>query len=134
MIFCYGRTENPDKFEGFDSGLYAGLRILEILSYSDKKVSGLLKDISKYYSTPELKFTSPDDKKNSVIAKIQEYCEDQNYKILTIDGVKVLFDDGFALIRVSNTGPNITARFEAKTKEKLSEIENEFTNLIQLYN
>lgn len=129
-----GHVYFRDKFPGFDSGLYAGLRILEILSNTNKKTSELLKNAPKYYSTPELKFSSPDDKKNAVIEKVKEYCENQKYKILTIDGVKVLFDDGFALIRVSNTGPNITARFEAKNKERLSEIENEFTNLIHLYN
>ena len=129
-----GHVYFRDKFEGFDSGLYAGLRILEILSNGDKKVSQLLKDIPKYYSTPEIKFASLDDKKNVVVEKVKEYCENQGYEILTIDGVKVLFDDGFALIRASNTGPNLTARFEANNKERLAEIENEFTNLIHLYN
>ena len=51
-----------------------------------------------------------------------------------IDGVKVLFDDGWALLRVSNTGPNITARFEAKTKERLQELENEFLSVLEKYN
>ena len=57
-----------------------------------------------------------------------------NYKYLTIDGIKVLFDDGWALVRASNTGPNITARFEASTKERLEELQNEFISKIEEYN
>lgn len=123
-----------DKFPGFDSGLYAGLRLIEILSNTDKKCSELLDGINKYYNTEELKFYSPDDKKNNVIDKIKEYCESKKYNFLTIDGVKVLYDDGFALVRVSNTGPTITARFEASTKERLESIQKEFIDLINKYN
>ena len=86
------------------------------------------------YNTEELKFNSPDDKKNAVIEKIKEYCISKKYDILTIDGVKVLYDDGFALVRVSNTGPTITARFEASTKDRLESIQKEFIDLINLYN
>ena len=67
---------------------------------------------------------------NAQVERIEEYCKDNNYDILTIDGVKVLYDDGFALIRKSNTGPNITSRFEASTKERLKEIQEEFESLI----
>ena len=129
-----GHVYFNDRFPGFDSGLYAGFRILEILSKTDKKVSKLLDGIVKYYSTPELKFPSKDDEKGNVVSKIREYCEAHQYQMITIDGVKVIFPDGFALIRASNTGPNLTARFEATTKDRLEEIENEFTNLINLYN
>ena len=129
-----GHVYFRDKFKGFDSGLYAGLRLLEILSHTDKSVSELLEGIPKYYATPELKFASPDCKKNEVVQKVKEYCLEKGYEILTIDGIKVLFEDGFALVRVSNTGPNITARFEAKTEERLHLIEKEFTEQIHKYN
>ena len=70
-----------------------------------------------------------------IVNKVYEYALSKNYKTLTIDGVKVLFDDGFALVRASNTGPNITARFEAKTEERLKIIEKEFIDLLnQLLN
>lgn len=129
-----GHVYFNDKFKGFDSGLYAGLRLLEILSRTDKKVSELLAGINKYYSTPEIKFASKDEIKNEVVEKIKEYSNDKGYKMITIDGLKVIFDDGWALVRVSNTGPNITARFEASTESRLKEIEDEFTNLINKYN
>ena len=123
-----------DRFPGFDSGLYAGLRMLEILSKTNQKASELLDGIPKYYATEELKFHSPDEHKHQVIDQIKTYCQEKNYEILTIDGVKVLFKDGWALVRVSNTGPNITARFEAKSERRLQEIQTEFTTLIEKYN
>jgi len=129
-----GHVYFRDRWPGFDSGLYAGLRLLEILSNTDKTVTELLSGINKYYSTEELKFKSSDDKKFAIIDKVAEYAKSKGYKFLDIDGVKVLFDDGWALVRASNTGPNITARFEAKTEERLEELQKEFTDLINEYN
>lgn len=123
-----------DKFPGFDSAIYAGLRLIEILSKTDKKLSELLNGINNYYSTSELKFPSTDDRKFEVVSKIKEYAIEQNYSINDIDGVRVEFNDGWALVRCSNTGPNITARFEATTENRLKEIEDEFTKLIEQYN
>lgn len=129
-----GHVYFNDRFPGFDSGLYAGLRILELLSKTTSSVRELLVGINDYYSTSELKFTSLDDKKHKVIEKLKNYCQEKNYSLLTIDGIKVLFDDGWALIRVSNTGPNITARFEAKTEKRLEALKEEFITLIEKYN
>lgn len=128
-----GHVYFRDKFPGFDSGLYAGLRLLEILSHTDKTVDELLEGITRYHSTEELKFKSTDDKKFQIVNKIEEYAKSKNYNYLNIDGVKVLFDDGWALVRASNTGPNLTARFEAKTEDRLEEIQNEFTSLLNEY-
>ena len=129
-----GHVYFRDRWPGFDSGLYAGLRMLEILSNTDKSVEGLLEGINEYYSTEELKFASPDDVKFGVVDQIGEYAESKGYKYLTIDGVKVLFDDGWALVRASNTGPNLTARFEASTKERLEELQKEFIGKIEELN
>ena len=129
-----GHVYFRDRWPGFDSGLYAGLRMLEILSNTDKSVEGLLEGINEYYSTEELKFASPDDIKFGVVEKVGEYAESKGYKYLTIDGVKVLFDDGWALVRASNTGPNLTARFEASTEERLEELQKEFIGKIEELN
>lgn len=129
-----GHVYFRDRWPGFDSGLYAGLRLLEILSNTDKNVEELLEGITEYYSTEELKFKSPDDIKFGVIDKILEYVKGKNYNYLDIDGVKVLFDDGWALVRASNTGPNITVRFEANTEERLAALQKEFIDLIEEYN
>jgi phosphomannomutase/phosphoglucomutase len=129
-----GHVYFRDRWPGFDSGLYAGLRLLEILSNTDKSVSDLLQGINEYYSTEELKFHSPDDVKFGIIEQVMEYAKSKNYNYLDIDGVKVLFDDGWALVRASNTGPNITARFEASTKDRLDIIQKEFVDLINELN
>lgn len=129
-----GHVYFRDKWPGFDSGLYAGLRILEILSNTDKPLSSLLEGITHYESTPELKISSFDDKKFEVIEQVKDYCRKKQYDMLTIDGVRVTFSDGWALVRASNTGPNITARFEATSKERLEEIKNEFMDIIEIYN
>ena len=119
-----------DKFNGYDDGIYAGLRLIEILSKSDKKITELLENIPIYQSTPEIKVQVPDEIKFKIVDEITKYCQEKGYHILLVDGVKVFFEDGSALVRASNTGPNITTRFEAKTKEKLKIIETEFMNLI----
>ena len=119
-----------DRFIGTDDGIYAGLRLVEILSKTNKKVSQLLDNIPIYYSTPEGKIKVEDSKKEQIINRVEEYCKNKKYNILTIDGIKVLYEDGFAVVRKSNTGPNITTRYEAKTKERLEEIKEEFDNLV----
>ena len=125
-----GHVYFRDKFPGYDDGIYAGLRLVERLSYTDKSLSSLLDGINKYYSTKELKLQVKDKIKFDIINKVKEYCENKNYNILTIDGVKVKFTDGFALVRASNTGPNITMRYEASSEDRLNEISLEFNTLL----
>lgn len=126
-----GHVYFNDKFLGYDDGIYASLRMIEILSGTDKKISQLLEGINHYYSTPELKIHADDNIKDKVVEYIKNYCEERKYNYLNIDGCKAIFEDGFALIRVSNTGPNITMRFEAKTEQRLNEIQIEFTDKIK---
>ena len=123
-----GHVYFRDKFPGYDDGIYAGLRLIELLSHTDKPLNTLLDGINKYYSTEELKIKVEDEIKFKVIEKMNQYCLSKKYNFLTIDGVKAKFDDGFALVRASNTGPNITMRFEATTESRLKELQEEFTN------
>ncbi len=104
--------------------------MIEILSNTDKSLSELLDNINKYYSTEEIKIEAGDDKKFLLVEKIKEYASKKGYDMTTIDGVRVNFDYGWALVRASNTGPNITMRFEANSKEKLKNLQDEFTDLI----
>jgi len=119
-----------DKFLGFDSGIYAGLRMVELLSNCDKSVDDLLVGINKYYSTPEIKVATSDDKKFNIVAGVIDYVKSKGYSYIDIDGARVEFDDGWALVRASNTGPNLTLRFEATTEARLKEIQDEFTNVV----
>ncbi len=115
-----------DRYQGFDDGIYAGLRLIEILSNNDKRFSELLTGTSKYYSTDETKFKVTEENKFDIVEGVRAYCESKGYKVIDIDGVRVEFDDSWGLIRASNTGPNLTVRFEAKTKERLEALKEEF--------
>lgn len=123
-----------DRIPVIGSGIYAGLRMVEVLSKTDKKLSDLVEGISKYYSTEEIKIHSPNDIKDRVIEDIKKYCINMRFNIDLTDGVKIIRPDSWALIRVSNTGPNITVRFEADTENKLFLIKREFTNLVKYFN
>lgn len=119
-----------DRFYGFDDGLYAGLRMIEVLSNTDKKMSELYNDINVYYSTDELKLNTTEENKYKIVEEVKKYAIGKNYKYNDIDGIRVEFSDGWALIRYSNTGPVISARFEANSNERLKEITDEFMVII----
>lgn len=119
-----------DKWPGFDDGIYGCLRLVEILSKTDKKFSELLDGINKYYSTPEIKIKSTDEEKFNVVEKVKEYARSKGYKMNTIDGARIEFEDGWALVRASNTGPDLTARFEGITEKRMNEIKEEFMALL----
>lgn len=128
-----GHVYFRDRWPGYDDGIYAGLRLIELLSNTDKPVSSFLENITKYYSTPEIKVKVDDDRKFDIVSKMKNYVESKGYNYITIDGVKAKFEDGFALIRASNTGPNITMRFEATTEGRLKELQDEFTSELNKY-
>ena len=121
-----------DRWPGFDDGIYAGLRMIEILSKTDKSMKDLLNGINKYYSTDEIKIKVTDENKFKIVEDVKKYCETKGYNINTIDGVRVEMKDSWALIRCSNTGPNLTVRYESKTEEGLNGIRQEFDNLINV--
>ena len=114
-----------DKWPGFDDGIYAGLRLIEMLSNSDTKLSELIDKFSKY-ENEYVEYPIDINKKDEIVDHVKKYVIEKNYKYIDIDGVRVEFDDGFALIRGSNTTPILTIRFEAKTKDRLSIIKEEF--------
>lgn len=128
-----GHVYFRDKWPGYDDGIYNGMRFIEVLSHTDKLASQLLDGINKYYSTPEEKIEVDDSEKFKIIEKMKEYSISKGYETVTLDGAKAKFQDGFALVRASNTGPNITMRFEATTEERLREIRQEFMNELNKY-
>lgn len=107
-----------DEFYGFDDAFYAAGRLLRILSNTDKKLSENLADVTKYYSTAETRVDCPDEIKFSIIEKIKENVL-QQYDAITVDGVRILFSNGWGLVRASNTQPVLVTRCEANSKEKL---------------
>lgn len=119
-----------DRWDGFDDGIYASLRLLEIISKSGKTLKSLYSHLNKYFSTPEVKIATTEDKKFAIVEKVKEYCLSREIDVITIDGVRAKYDDGWALVRASNTGPNLTLRFEATTEKRLEEIKNEYLKIV----
>ena len=110
-----------DRYFGYDDATYASLRLIEILSNTGKRISELLDGVPKTFSTPEIRVESPDDKKFEIVERATERFKKTN-KVIDIDGVRVLYDDGWGLIRASNTQPALVLRFEALTENRLKEI------------
>jgi phosphomannomutase/phosphoglucomutase len=110
-----------DRYFGYDDATYASCRLLEILTKTGKKISELLSDVPRTYTTPEIRVECPDDKKFVVVQKITDYFRER-YNVIDIDGVRVLFEDGWGLVRASNTQPALVLRFEALSESRLSEI------------
>lgn len=112
-----------DRYLGYDDAIYASCRLLEILSKTGKRISELLADVPETVTTPEIRMDCPDRKKFNVVEKVTDYFRER-YRVIDIDGVRVLFDGGWGLVRASNTQPALVLRFEAMTEEKLSEYRN----------
>lgn len=129
-----GHTFFKDRYYGFDDAVYAGCRIIEIIAKHKKlnpefKISDMLKAFDEVYSSPEVRYPCPNELKKSTLEKVQTMVEsDKNIfgspikDIITLDGMRIVFDGGFALIRQSNTEPVFTLRFEAKTKEECDKL------------
>jgi phosphomannomutase / phosphoglucomutase len=113
-----------DRYFGYDDAIYAALRLLEILSQTDEKISSLLKDVPHTYATPEIRIDCPDDKKTATVDKIKKHFQNKS-GLIEIDGVRIPFEDGWALVRSSNTQPVIVLRFEASSEKSLQKIRDE---------
>lgn len=129
-----GHISINDRLFSTESAMYSSLRLIEILSKTDKTLSELVATVPAYYNTPEIKIKSTDDKKHEVIENIKNYCLEKKYNFIEIDGLRVSFKDSWAYVRASNTGPNITLRCESKDKNNLDNLVKLFTTLIDIYN
>lgn len=114
-----------ERYFGFDDAIYAGARLLEILSRNEKTVKELLADIPKMANTPEIRIDCPDDRKFDIVAELAEEFK-KDYDVIDVDGARVLFDGGWGLIRSSNTQPVLVLRFEATDEKRLEEIRRIF--------
>ena len=110
-----------DDYYGFDDAIYAACRILQIVASSKIKVSEMLLDVPKTEATPEIRVDCPDDRKFEIVRELTESFR-KNYDVIDIDGVRINFGEGWALIRASNTQPVIVFRFEANNAGRLADI------------
>ncbi|OGO51616.1 MAG: hypothetical protein A2148_10255 [Chloroflexi bacterium RBG_16_68_14] len=115
-----------------DDALFAACKLLTFLSQSDQPFSAHLKGIPRWYTSPEMRVPCPDDRKWDVVEAVARELR-QRRPALEIDGIRAIFPDGWALVRASNTGPNLTLRYEAKTEEGLEAIEREMREVLGKY-
>lgn len=120
---------NDDHY-GYDDAIYAGARMLQILSNTGKKMSEMLDGATKYEGSPEVIYPVTDETKLQIVEKVKNKFIADGYKVIDIDGARVLFGDGWGLIRASNTGPNLTLKSEATSKERCEEILNKIKEYI----
>ena len=121
-----------DKWHGFDDGHYSAFRLLEIMHDLNIPLSSILGQLPKAFSTPELNINIEEEKKFEIVKNFVDKAQFEGGSKVTIDGLRVDFDDGWGLIRASNTTPKLVLRFEAKTSSRLKEIKNMFLDQLKL--
>ncbi|OIP40203.1 MAG: phosphomannomutase [Deltaproteobacteria bacterium CG_4_9_14_3_um_filter_51_14] len=110
-----------ERYFGFDDAVYAGARLLEILSSTDRPVSALLAGVPRMINTPEIRMDCPEEKKFKVVKELVEDFK-RDYKVIDVDGARVIMDGGWGLVRASNTQPVLVLRFEAANQDRLAQI------------
>lgn len=140
-----GHTFFKDRYYGYDDAVYAGLRIIEIISENKKsnpyfKLESILQPFNEVYTSNEVRYSCPNNMKASTLEYIKSQVEknpnmfgSEIKDIVTIDGMRIIFDGGFALIRQSNTEPVFTLRFEAKTETECNRIQNAMIDCLDQY-
>ena len=125
-----------DKWFGFDDGIYAGCRLLEILSNYNETPSEILNNLPTSFTTPEINIDTIEGENHSIINQMVNEISKKNNEfenINFIDGIRIDFDFGFGLVRASNTTPCLVLRFEATSAQKLDFIKSEFKKLLKNY-
>ncbi len=118
-----------DRYYGYDDAIYAALRLMEIVAHSGRPLSAQLEGVPRMVSTPEIRVDCPDEIKFQVIARVAEQFRGR-YEVIDIDGVRVLFPNGWGLARASNTQPVLVLRFEATDEENLARYRQEIENAV----
>ena len=116
-----------DKWYGFDDGHYSGARIIELIWKRNESISEINEKLPKSFSTPELNIDVTDETKFKIIEDFSSQCSLEGEKI-TIDGLRINFDNGWGLLRASNTTPKLVLRFEGDSMDCLNKIKNDFLN------
>lgn len=120
-----------ERWYGFDDGLYAGARLLEILSQVDDP-NALLNNLPNALSTPELTVTLPEGEHYALVTRLQAHADFSGAsEVITLDGLRVEYPDGFGLVRASNTTPCIVLRFEADNEQALGRIQDDFRRALR---
>jgi phosphomannomutase/phosphoglucomutase len=118
-----------DRYYGYDDALYAACRLMEIVARSGQPLSAQLEGVPVMLSTPEIRVDCPDEVKFDIVRRVAEHFRSR-YDVVEIDGVRVLFPQGWGLVRASNTQPVLVLRFEARTQQRLDEYRQEVEGVL----
>lgn len=121
-----GHIFYQDRWYGFDDALYTAARLIEILAGQNETLDTLFAELPQDLSTPELSISTTDERKFRVIEALQRNAQFPSGQVTDIDGVRVDFQDGWGLVRASNTSPKLVCRFEADNPEALRRIQDQF--------
>jgi phosphomannomutase/phosphoglucomutase len=119
-----------DDYYGFDDALYGALLLIDIVARSGRPLSEWLAEFPRFVSTAELRYPATEETKFPIVARATEHFR-KDHEVIDVDGARVLFGDGWGLIRASNTEPVLVARYEARTAERLAEIRGEMEGWLQ---
>ncbi len=121
-----------DEYFGYDDAVYASLRLLRLLAASDRSLSSMLADLPTTYATPEIRVACPDERKFTLVEELAAFFKER-YEVLDVDGARVNFEDGWGLVRASNTQPVLVLRFEGTSEEALERAKDVVLTRLRLY-
>jgi phosphomannomutase/phosphomannomutase/phosphoglucomutase len=130
-----GHVFFADRNYGYDDAPYAGLRLCEILSQTGKNITQLLEGLPPAFNTPEIRIDTTEEKKVLIVEKVKEAFSkpSDDFKVNLIDGIRISFNDGWALARASNTQPVLVVRFESSTEAGLKKIQDSVMSVVNQY-
>ncbi len=128
-----GHIFYADRYYGFDDAIYSSARLLEYLSNINEPLSSIVDSLPKAFSTPEIRVETTEERKFEAVEKIKEKLRElhPDYPVIDIDGVRIEYPDGWALVRASNTQPVLVLRFEASSPEALDRIRKEVEGIVR---
>jgi len=135
-VAAYGPTASrplADRYLGFDDAIYVSCRFIEIVSKTSAPVSTYLADQPKMYNTPEIHVKCADDRKFDVVASVCDEFKREGYDVTDIDGARITFEDGWGLVRASNTTPVLVTRYEATSEARMNQIKELVEGKINKY-
>jgi phosphomannomutase/phosphoglucomutase len=119
-----------DRYFGFDDALYAACRLIEIVANSGEPLSAQTRDLPVMVTTPEIRVDTLDEVKFDIVSRVLDHFR-TTHRVVDVDGARVLFGDGWGLVRASNTQPVLVMRFEAKTPEQLEDYRSRVEDVVE---
>jgi phosphomannomutase/phosphoglucomutase len=118
-----------DRYFGFDDAIYAACRLMEVVANSGQPLSAQTRSLPEMVTTPEIRVDTSDEVKFDLVTRVRNHFK-RTHKVMDVDGARVLFDEGWGLVRASNTQPVLVMRFEARTPELLNAYRREVESVV----